>query len=258
MPGHQPITEIIETHERRKTGWEEQFYQVAAEEPNYTKYGSLKLDGVTVFARASDGDIIAEKTYTAYNLAANGSVEIQQEAMDTTLGQVLSTPLKFDIFQIATVCREILSAIDHLQQSHIVHHNIKPENVLLTCQGLVKIGDFSHASITTNENDIYTDTSSLSRICIEMLELWAHELSRMDGNPVRLRNGGYPEDVLDFVAFIQDPMRASKAMEVEEEEERERLKKETMKNMEIEADCIPYAGGDGVDLAKRCCEGLTI
>lgn len=115
---------------RRITAWADQFSESAhtiSEE--YRKYATVKLDGDTIFAYAPDGDVVAIKKYVNCNkrilnklisdLHPNivihsrilqlslTEIEITQEPMDTTLGQVLSAPMDFTEKQMATVCREV-------------------------------------------------------------------------------------------------------------------------------------------------------
>ncbi|CAM8898799.1 unnamed protein product [Rhodiola kirilowii] len=49
--------------------------------------------------------------------------------------------------------RDIVSGLMYLHAHHIVHGDIKPDNLLVTSSGTVKIGDFSVSQVFEDEND---------------------------------------------------------------------------------------------------------
>ncbi|XP_076957572.1 serine/threonine-protein kinase GRIK1-like [Bidens hawaiensis] len=50
--------------------------------------------------------------------------------------------------------RDIVSGLMYLHSHNVVHGDIKPDNLLVTASGLVKIGDFSVSQVFEDENDI--------------------------------------------------------------------------------------------------------
>ncbi len=53
--------------------------------------------------------------------------------------------------------RQILSALSHAHERGVVHHDIKPENILLLSDASVKVTDFGIASVPSFESDSITD-----------------------------------------------------------------------------------------------------
>jgi len=63
---------------------------------------------------------------------------------------------EFDVLQmtepqIARVCVDILSALNHMHQMHCIHRDIKSDNILLNSKGHVKLADFGFSVQLTKE-----------------------------------------------------------------------------------------------------------
>ncbi|KAI5837497.1 hypothetical protein DFP73DRAFT_531929 [Morchella snyderi] len=218
---------------KRLTAWGHQFLLSDAEDRNLVGNVAENQveDGRTKLTRSlNEGNIIAVKIYQAKNLnkaiikdiidlpnpnvvihsrfssISPDHIEVSQEPMVTTLGQLVSSPLKLYIEEVATICREILCGVEYLQQSHIVHGNLIPKNVLLNYHGAGKIGNFSTAFIAgCNVNN---DVSRVGKLCIEMLQPGAHQLISMTSTDMKLCIGK-SIDTVEFVADTRIPMLAS-------------------------------------------------
>ncbi|KAE8621900.1 hypothetical protein XENTR_v10005025 [Xenopus tropicalis] len=64
-----------------------------------------------------------------------------------TLQDLIGTTKHLGERWISYICKHIITGLFHLQKKNIIHHDIKPGNILITSFGEVKIGEFGFATV---------------------------------------------------------------------------------------------------------------
>ncbi|VDK89600.1 unnamed protein product [Litomosoides sigmodontis] len=85
----------------------------------------------------------------------------------------------FEISSVIDICKQIAQGMNYLHSRHIIHRDLKTNNIFLTDDGTVKIGDFGLATVKTRWNGGQQNQQPTGSI------LWmAPEVIRMqDTNP---------------------------------------------------------------------------
>lgn len=63
--------------------------------------------------------------------------------------------------QIASVCREVLQALEFLHMNHVIHRDIKSDNILLGLDGSVKLSKFN---LSLNTSHIPNFSSHIEKV----------------------------------------------------------------------------------------------
>lgn len=85
-----------------------------------------------------------EKAFLVLEFVGGGSL---RELMDRAPGKRI--PLK----QARRIFRQVLKALSYLHSNGLVHRDVKPENIMLTTEGMVKVSDFGVACTMEDGQD---------------------------------------------------------------------------------------------------------
>ncbi|CDW58652.1 Pkinase domain containing protein [Trichuris trichiura] len=90
----------------------------------------------------------------------NGYFYIQTELCERNLTDYLNTRSSVDDQEIRTFLIDLLHAVKHLHDRGYVHLDIKPDNIFLTEEGIVKLGDFGLMFNLNGPNEDRTEGDS--------------------------------------------------------------------------------------------------
>lgn len=75
----------------------------------------------------------------------------------TVLNELEEHPNGVGDNQIKRIIYQVLSAVEFCHKHNCIHRDVKPENILVTKNGIVKLCDFGFARLLTGPTDEYTD-----------------------------------------------------------------------------------------------------
>lgn len=76
-----------------------------------------------------------------------------------TLKQVIKEKAPMSYFEVINISRQICQALEHAHSNNIVHRDVKPQNILITQDGIVKVTDFGIARVSNSST--LTNTGSV-------------------------------------------------------------------------------------------------
>jgi serine/threonine-protein kinase len=105
-------------------------------------------------ASFSDNNIV-----NIYDIGTEGNVNyIIQEFIDgKTLKQIINENGRLEYKDAVSKCRQIASALTCAHRNNIIHRDIKPHNILVTKEGVLKVADFGIAKATDSVTITSTD-----------------------------------------------------------------------------------------------------
>lgn len=77
----------------------------------------------------------------------------------TTLKDIINNEAPFDNERVIDYAIKIASALQHAHKNHIVHRDIKPQNILVSDEGILKVTDFGIAHAATSSTLTMTTTA---------------------------------------------------------------------------------------------------
>ena len=104
-----------------------------------------------------------------YDVGKDGNVEyiVMEYVEGRTLKEIIRDYAPLSTEQAINVARQVAEAINHAHQHHIIHRDIKPQNILVTAEGRAKVTDFGiaravSAATVTHTGDIVGSVHYLS------------------------------------------------------------------------------------------------
>ncbi|XP_018332374.1 membrane-associated tyrosine- and threonine-specific cdc2-inhibitory kinase [Agrilus planipennis] len=200
---------------RARSKEDNEYYAIKVAKNNHTSY-SEKFGEVLRLEKIEEHERCV-KYFLAWE--EQGHLYIQLELCMTSLDKYAQQNHYIPEQQMWDILIDILEALKHLHNRNLIHLDIKPENIMITSEGIYKLGDFGllldlnefknkknhHSSVNVSEGDskylaaevlqeIYTTASDVFSLGISMLEL-ATDLMLPTNGPLwhQLRSGIYPK-----------------------------------------------------------------
>lgn len=107
-----------------------------------------------------------------------------------TLRQALSLRGKFSFLEACDIMYQLCSAVYYAHQHGVIHRDIKPQNVFITADGTIKLGDFG---IATFQNSAHVTRSD---VVVGSVHYLAPEIS--EGNPASPQSDIYSLGITFF------------------------------------------------------------
>lgn len=98
-----------------------------------------------------------------YDVGQDGDIRyiVMEYVKGRTLKELIRQTGRIKPRRAVQMTLRILAAVDHAHKSHIVHRDIKPQNILVDNEGNVKVADFGIARATNANTQTYSDGESV-------------------------------------------------------------------------------------------------
>lgn len=104
-------------------------------------------------AKIEDTNIV---TIYAFTDSSSGSFIVMQYIDGGTLANKIAKEGKLDWRAALPIIKQSLSALSHAHKAGVIHRDIKPQNILLTKEGIVKVTDFGLAKVIQDSESTVT------------------------------------------------------------------------------------------------------
>lgn len=104
-----------------------------------------------------------ENIVNMYDVGQDGDMRyiVMEYVKGRTLKDLIRQTEKLKPQRAVQMTLRILAAVDHAHKSHIVHRDIKPQNILVDAEGNVKVADFGIARATNANTQTLNDGESV-------------------------------------------------------------------------------------------------
>lgn len=98
-----------------------------------------------------------------YDVGQDGDMRyiVMEYVRGRTLKDVIRQTGRIKPQRAVQMTLRILAAVDHAHKSHIVHRDIKPQNILVDAEGNIKVADFGIARATNANTQTHSDGDSV-------------------------------------------------------------------------------------------------
>ncbi len=192
--GHGTVTLAFDTKMARR---------VAVKRIPLSRAGVRRLDTTTGLAEARTSAMLNHPgivTVHEWDTDSDEAFLIMEHVDGASLAELLDVYAPLDPDEASAILEPICSAMAYAHDNGVLHLDLKPENVLITRAGLVKVGDFGVASLTNAAGQAISAGGTLGYMPSEQLR----------GEPVDVRTDVWAlaalayEVLCDAVPFASD------------------------------------------------------
>lgn len=116
------------------------------------------------------------------------------------LRQILDIRGRFSFTEACDIMYQLCNAVEYAHNHQIIHRDIKPQNIFLTTNGIVKLGDFgvatfqSNTHVTINQNVVGSVHYVAPEVCSGKSASWASDIYSLGITFFELITGRVPFD----------------------------------------------------------------